>query len=117
MSHRSDSNGVRPSPGAATSNLPSPPTKPRRPDLPFFLRPFCPSTFSTFFWDTLPRGQALFLGGFIILNLLGGLRFAGFDANLWWIDLRSVPKLFADAFLLISAFCLLSFGLQPPRTA
>jgi hypothetical protein len=48
-----------------------------------------------FGWNALPRGLALFVGGFALLNLLGGLRRAGFDANLWWIDLRFVPPALA----------------------
>ena len=42
--------------------------------------------------NILPRGLALFLGGFALVNILGGLRSAHFDANLWWIDLRGCPR-------------------------
>ena len=63
----------------------------------------------------MPRGLALFLGGFALVNLLGGLRCAGFDANLWWIDLRFVPPALANAFLLVSAICLIGFAICPPR--
>ena len=69
-----------------------------------------------FLWNALPRGLALFLGGFALLNVLGGFRFAGFDANLWWIDLRSFPHSLATTFLLLSALCLIGFGLRPPRS-
>ena len=69
-----------------------------------------------FIWNALPRGLALFLGGFSLLNVLGEFRSSGFDANLWWIDLRGFPHSLASAFLLISAACLIGFGVQPPRS-
>lgn len=37
------------------------------------------------------RGLAGFLGAFTLLNLLGEIRIRGFDANIWWIDLRALP--------------------------
>jgi len=67
--------------------------------------------------DILPRGLALFLGGFSLLNMLGGFFAPGFDANLWWIDLRWFPAPVADSFLLISSVCLLVYAVQPPRVA
>jgi len=67
-------------------------------------------------WNALPRGLALFLGGFALLNLLGSLRRAGFDANLWWIDLRFLPRAVATPLLLVSALCLTGFAVCPPRT-
>jgi vancomycin permeability regulator SanA len=67
-------------------------------------------------WNALPRGLALFLGGFSLLNVLGGFRRAGFDANLWWIDLRSVPGAIANPLLLVSAVCLMGFAVWPPRS-
>lgn len=67
--------------------------------------------------QALPRGLALFLGGFSLLNLLGGFRVAGFDANLWWMDLRLLPPLLTQALLLAAAVCLLAFGVQPPRSS
>lgn len=64
-------------------------------------------------WKTfaaaLPRGVALFLGLFALLNLVGELRTTGFDANLWWINLPGEWR-FLDALLLgWSACCLLWF--------
>jgi uncharacterized SAM-binding protein YcdF (DUF218 family) len=61
----------------------------------------------------LPRGLALFLGGFSLMNILGGLRSAHFDANLWWIDLRVLPPAIATLFLLVSSACLLTFAVWP----
>jgi vancomycin permeability regulator SanA len=66
-------------------------------------------------WSFVPRGLALFLGGFSLLNVLGELRSPGFNANLWWVDLRSFPHILASAFLLIFAVSLIGYGLQAPR--
>jgi vancomycin permeability regulator SanA len=57
---------------------------------------------------------ALFFGGFSLINLLGSLRTADFDATLWWIDLRFVPQAFAVLLLLVLTPCLLAFALRPP---
>jgi vancomycin permeability regulator SanA len=65
----------------------------------------------------LPRGLALFLGGFALLNILGGLRSAHFDANLWWIDLRTFPPYVVTPFLLVTSACLVGFAVWPPRSA
>jgi len=67
--------------------------------------------------DVLPRGFALFLGGFSLLNLFGNLRVPGFDANLWWIDLRALPAWLGNTLLLISALCIISFGIRPQQSA
>jgi vancomycin permeability regulator SanA len=75
-----------------------------------------PEKWQFFVEDALPRGLALFLGGFSLLNFLGSLRCAGFDANLWWIDLRFVPPAVATPLLLVSAVCLTGFALRPPRS-
>ena len=74
------------------------------------------SRFAQFARDALPRGLALFLGGFALLNLLGDLRSARFDANSWWIDLRLLPDSLARLVLLVSAACVLGFGIRPPRS-
>src|SRR6266850_8233377 len=86
----------------------------------FHLRGGAPvSSPRRFSWtkDALPRGLALFLGGFALLNILGNVRAADFDANLWWIDLRAVPTWLSNTLLLISAFCLISFALRPQQSA
>jgi vancomycin permeability regulator SanA len=67
--------------------------------------------------DALPRGLALFLGGFALLNIFGNFRAPGFDANLWWIDFRSVPTWLSNSLLLVSAFCLISFAFRPQQSA
>ena len=67
-------------------------------------------------WNSLARGLAMFLGAFGLLNIVGGFKVAGFDANLWWIDLRWLPSAVGIPFLLVSAFCLIDFGVRPPST-
>jgi len=59
------------------------------------------------------RGLALFIGGFSLLNLVGELRYAGFDANLWWIDLHYLPAPWDRVVLAASAVALLAFALRP----
>ncbi len=67
-------------------------------------------------WNSLARGLAMFLGTFALLNIVGGFRVAGFDANLWWIDLRWLPSAVGIPFLLVSAVCLIGFGVHPPSS-
>jgi vancomycin permeability regulator SanA len=67
--------------------------------------------------DSLPRGLALFLGGFSLLNVFGNLCVTGFDANLWWIDLRALPAFLGNILLLISALCLIAFAIHPQQSA
>jgi uncharacterized SAM-binding protein YcdF (DUF218 family) len=67
-------------------------------------------------WNALPRGLALFLGGFSLLNLLGELRTPGFDANLWWIDLHFLPRVLGRAVLFTGAVWLISFAIWSPRS-
>jgi len=71
---------------------------------------------SRFIADALPRGLALFFGCFSLLNVLGNLKVHGFDANLWWIDLRWLPAWMANGFLILAAICLISFAWRPPRS-
>lgn len=59
------------------------------------------------------RGLALFLGVFSLLNVVGELRQAGFDANAWWIDLRPLPVWVARLLLFGTALLLLAYALQP----
>ena len=58
----------------------------------------------------LPRGVALFLGLFALLNLVGELRAPGFDANLWWINLPGEWWALDTLLLGWSASCLLWFA-------
>lgn len=62
------------------------------------------------------RALALFFGGFSLVNLLGSFRLPGFDANLWWLDLRAFSEMPAALFLLLTSICLLSFAIWPTQT-
>ncbi len=62
---------------------------------------------------TVARGLALFLGAFSLLNLVGEIRWRGFDASLWWIDLRPLPVELARFLLGGGALILLAFALRP----
>jgi uncharacterized SAM-binding protein YcdF (DUF218 family) len=75
-----------------------------------------PATSISRLQDALARGLALFLGGFALFNLGGSVRSATFDANLWWSDLRALPPMVANGFILLSALCLIAFGVRPPRS-
>jgi uncharacterized SAM-binding protein YcdF (DUF218 family) len=67
-------------------------------------------------WNAAPAGIALFLGGFSLLNLIGELRWHGFDASLWWVDMGALPPFLARVVLLICGLALLAFGLHSPRS-
>jgi uncharacterized SAM-binding protein YcdF (DUF218 family) len=66
---------------------------------------------------SVSRGLALFLGGFSLLNLLGELRFPGFDANHWWIDFRPADTVAVQVFLCIVSIFLLAYSLRPKLSA
>ena len=61
------------------------------------------------------RGIALFLGAFSLLNLAGDLRFAGANANLWWIDFSPLPVALRIALLGAFGIAMLAFGLLGKR--
>jgi uncharacterized SAM-binding protein YcdF (DUF218 family) len=58
------------------------------------------------------RGAAFFFGGFTLLNLLGESLHSGFDATIWWVNLRPLPGWFVAPFLLVAAASLLSVTLR-----
>ena len=58
----------------------------------------------------LSRSTALALGIFALANMTIGLHRPGFDANLWWIDLRPLPAWGANFFLILSAVSLIAHG-------
>ena len=62
-------------------------------------------------WDVSARGLALFWGSFSLLNLVGELLRPGFDATLWWLDLRWAPAVLSRAALVASSLALLLFAL------
>ncbi|MBC8289528.1 MAG: YdcF family protein [Planctomycetes bacterium] len=53
------------------------------------------------------RGIALFFGGFTFLNLLGEFLHSGFDATIWWINLRPLADAYSTALLIPVAGLLL----------
>lgn len=59
------------------------------------------------------RGLALLLGTFALLNVLGGIRNPGFDANLWWIDLRSASQAINKLVMVIAGLGLVTFAVRP----
>ncbi len=59
------------------------------------------------------RGFALFLGAFSLLNLLGDIRFPGFDANYWWIDFRPVRPPISQPLLAFASLFLLAYSIRP----
>ena len=59
------------------------------------------------------RVLALFLGGFGLLNLVGEMLRPGFDANLWWIDLRALGPAWSRALLAFASAALVAWALRP----
>ena len=64
-------------------------------------------------WLPISRAVAFFFGSFSLLNILGEFRRPGFDATIWWIDLRPFPTTFARLFLLAAAVLLIVFAIWP----
>ena len=64
-------------------------------------------------WLAVSRGVAIFVGFFCLLNLAGELFHPGFDANIWWIDLRPIPMQAVRAILALAGLLLLIFGAHP----
>ena len=60
------------------------------------------------------RGLALFLSLFALLNIFGSCRTLGFDANVWWVDLRLLPNWIATAGLAAATVGLLGFAVGLP---
>lgn len=68
------------------------------------------------FFRTVARALAVCFGAFTVLNALGTLRDPGFDANLWWIDLRPLPSWLSAALLLVAGALLAWWGIRlPPK--
>lgn len=59
------------------------------------------------------RGVALFLSVFSLLNILGELRAPGFDANIWWIDFRPVPRGVSRWLLSAASALAMAFAIRP----
>ncbi len=65
----------------------------------------------------LARGVALFVGGFTLVNTVGLVRDAAFDANVWWIVVPYVPKLGAAALLAAAGVAFVAYGVAPRMAA
>ncbi len=59
------------------------------------------------------RAFAVAVGLFCLLNLAGNLVTPRFDANVWWIDMHTMPGAFANLLLFVGAVALLLFGCVP----
>jgi vancomycin permeability regulator SanA len=57
------------------------------------------------------RAIALFFGAFSLLSFLLGLAVPGFDANVWWIDVRMLPAWLEVAALPVVSVSLLAYAL------
>ena len=58
------------------------------------------------------RGLAIFLGGFSLLNVVGGFLDPHFDASIWWIDFRPLPFWLSRVLLLIASLVLLLWSVR-----
>lgn len=67
--------------------------------------------------NAITRGVSLFLALFSVLNLLGDLRFARSNANVWWIDFWPAPAGLAWLFFGALSAVLLIHALAPARGA
>jgi uncharacterized SAM-binding protein YcdF (DUF218 family) len=72
-------------------------------------------SYASVVWLAIARGLALFIGGFSLLNLAGELRHPGFDANLWWIDLRMLGPQLSQGLLALAGLLLPIWGIRTPR--
>jgi vancomycin permeability regulator SanA len=59
---------------------------------------------------SIGRGLALFLGLFTFVNFIAEMRSEGFDANLWWIDLRALPTALSVAILASASLALVTYA-------
>jgi hypothetical protein len=72
-----------------------------------------PDEFAAPAWQAVSRGVAMFLGAFTLLNLVAEIRWSGFDAEFWWIDLRPLPPQLARGFLAWAAILLIWYAARP----
>lgn len=59
------------------------------------------------------RVLAFWFGSLSLVNVMAGLRHPAFDPNIWWIDLRFLPKLGGQLFLMTVGGLLVAHGLRP----
>jgi uncharacterized SAM-binding protein YcdF (DUF218 family) len=65
--------------------------------------------------SAIRRGVALFLGLFTVVNIVGDLRFARANGNVWWLDLWPIPLTLTRIVLLAIGAALLLYALAPGR--
>lgn len=63
--------------------------------------------------SAVARGLALFVGVFTLVSLVGMVRAAGFDENIWWIDLHWLPGPAADLLLAVAGAVLAAWAIRP----
>lgn len=73
-------------------------------------------TAAGYFTVFVGRGFAVFWGVMFGLDVVGRLFSPGFDATLWWVDIRAWPWLLAYGLLATLSALLLSHGLRPVRS-
>jgi vancomycin permeability regulator SanA len=66
---------------------------------------------------SLARGVALFIGGFTLVNCVGLVRDAAFDANVWWIAVPYVPGVAAAVLLAAAGVAFAMYGVAPRMAA
>ncbi len=59
------------------------------------------------------RGLALFIGGFTLLSVVGAVRTAAFDANVWWVAVPYVPRLVSAALLAAVGAAFVAYAAAP----
>jgi uncharacterized SAM-binding protein YcdF (DUF218 family) len=59
------------------------------------------------------RVLAFWFGSLSLVNVMAGLRHPAFDPNIWWIDLRFMPRLAGQILLLVVGALLVAHGLRP----
>jgi uncharacterized SAM-binding protein YcdF (DUF218 family) len=67
------------------------------------------------FWFGV-RAIACWFGLLSLVNVVGSLRSSAFDANVWWIDFRSLPSWLGNCLIALSGVLLVAFAFRPaPR--
>ena len=72
----------------------------------------CSKPLATIGWFAV-RVLAFCFGACLAVNVVGAIRHPGFDPNLWWVDLRSIPWWGRQLMPAAMGVVLLSYGLRP----
>src|SRR5262245_12852558 len=68
-------------------------------------------------WLAVSRGAAFFLGVYTLIGVFGELKHPGFDASIWWIDLRPLTVPATRGVLSFSSVLLICFAAWPWMSA